>query len=120
MMDHMRGPEETALVARAMEPIVGEIVGDKEQQPRPPLITDFEDRESMDSTERRERQSLCRYSHEHIAYAHGETRSRVLRFVKIATHHRVADHLNSQQKQEGGNRELYQVRQCGRNLRLIV
>src|SRR5690348_11428599 len=98
MMDHMRGPEEPALVAGPVEPVVAEIIGGKEQKPRPPLITDFEDRESMDGSECSERNRLGSYSDQHLANAHRQAGSRALDLVQFATHHRIADYLHDKQK----------------------
>src|SRR5262249_461769 len=78
MMAYMASPEETTLVACAMEPVITEIIGDKEQQPGPPLITDFEDRKSMDGSKCRERHSLSRYPDEDIANPHCQTGRGVL------------------------------------------
>src|SRR5438046_9302003 len=110
MMDHMRGPEQPALVADAVEPVVGKVIGEKEQKPGPPLIADFEDCEAMDGSEHSKSYCLGGNSDEDIADAHCQTGSRVLDVVQLATHHGIADYLHDQQNQEGGNCELNQIR----------
>ena len=41
-------PEQPALVAGAMKPVVAELIAEKEQQPDPPLISEIKNPEAID------------------------------------------------------------------------
>src|ERR1700751_438235 len=46
VMHHMRGPEQAALVAGAVEPVVAEFIAEKEQRPSPPLESNVKNRKA--------------------------------------------------------------------------
>src|SRR6476660_10646924 len=54
VMHYMRRPEQPALMARAVEPVVAEFVAEEKQPPHPPLIAERENPETIDRGEDRE------------------------------------------------------------------
>src|SRR6185312_15109757 len=51
MMHHVRCPEETALMAGAMEPVITEIVSKEDEHPRPPCPSHMKQSELIDEGE---------------------------------------------------------------------
>ncbi len=80
MMDYMRSPEKTAFMATAMEDVVGEIFGEEQEHPGPPLVSDMEDGEAMDEAIAGEQQDLGEETDDHVADAHGKAGGRVFPF----------------------------------------
>src|SRR5215469_14376200 len=99
-MDHVRSPEETALVAGAVKPVIAEVVGTKGQDPGPPLVAYLEYRESMHPGKQGEDHGLGNESDQYVTHSHGQAGSGVLRLIKIPAHYGVEDGLNHHQNDE--------------------
>ena len=80
MMDYMRRPEKTAFMTAAMKYVVGEIFGEEQQHPGPPLVSDIEDGEAMNEAIADEQQDLREETDNHVADAHSQAGGRVFPF----------------------------------------
>jgi len=74
----VRRPEEAALVAGAVKPVVAELVAEEEQYPRPPLETDRENGEAMQPGEEAVLESFGEQIYKHVAQAHADARRCIL------------------------------------------
>src|SRR5215469_18497241 len=100
MMHNVRGPEETAFVADAMEPVVVELVPQKEQDPGPPRKADGEQRETMEIGQQRKLYGLGEQIDDDIADAHGQAGGGVVEFVDVALDERGGNGFGHQQSDE--------------------
>ena len=105
----MRRPEQPATMAYPMVPVVRAIVGEKDEQPSPPLVPDAEECKAVEHGEEGELRSFRQDIDEKIANTHRETGGCVLDFIKITTHDRICDYLQSHKEQEGWYRKVNQV-----------
>src|SRR6267378_2088004 len=109
MMHHMRGPEQPALVAGAMEDIIGEVFGKKQQTPRPPPIADIENRETMHHAVGPEGDGLRQKAEQYAARPHHQAGGGVFELIQVAPHYGVKDRFRNQKQNESRNRQLDKV-----------
>src|ERR1700730_6417984 len=109
MMDEVRGPEEPALLADAVEPVVAELVAEKEKDPSPPLVANVENGEAVKKSQDLEEDDFREEVDEYVAEAHGDAGCGVLEFVEIAAQDRASDGFRDHQQNERGDGQVDQV-----------
>src|SRR5215472_692964 len=110
MMDDVRGPEQSAFVADAMEPVVGKILSKKQNSPGPPLVSNLENGKAVDRGICAEHQRLAYDTDQHVAGAHTEAGRGVLEPIEIAAHHGVKHDLQQKKGDEAGDRQINEIR----------
>src|SRR5215472_7003388 len=109
MMHHVRGPEEAALVAHSMEPVIAELVAEEEQNPRPPLVPDVKDGEAREPCEDGELHDLAEQIRSDAAEAHGDAGRGIFQFIDFALQDGADNGFEHHERDEGGDGELDQV-----------
>ena len=97
-------------MARTVIPIISKIVGEKGQQPSPPLIADVEEHEAVKEGKDGELHHFGYGVDEDIADAHGDIGGRIFDFIEVTPHESIGDHLQSQKDQESWDSEINKVR----------
>ncbi len=109
MVDDVARPEEAALVAAAVEPVVGEVVGEEEQHPGERVAgVEAQRRQLVDDHVEPEHGELPDRVDEHVAEPERQARPRVADLVadQVVLVARVAEResLDDQQEDEEGDR----------------
>src|SRR5579864_424253 len=118
-MHHVRSPEEAALVADPVEPVVAEFVTEEEQRPGPPLKPNRKNRKAMQPGEDAELERLGEQVDENIAEAHGDAGSGIFYFVNVAPHDGASDGFHKKQDDKRRNRQCNQVTHMSRGAESI-
>src|SRR5208282_964257 len=84
----VRSPEETALVADAVKPVVAELIPEKKQEPSPPLVANGEDGETVEVSENGKLNELGEEIHQDVTDAQGDAGGGVLEFIEVAMKNR--------------------------------
>src|SRR5262249_7609 len=109
VMDHVRGPEKTAFVAHAMEPVVAEFVAEEEQDPGPPLKADRKNGEPMQITEDRELKGFWQKGDEDGGQGHADARGGVFEFIDVALHDGADNGFRNQQSDKRRDSESDEI-----------
>ena len=111
MVHHVRSPKQPALMADAVIPVVGEIVGEEECEPGPRACrVEFEERKSVHEAEDPKYHRFADEIHYNIPNPHEETGRGVLKMVQLSAHEGVKDRLDGDQREEERDGEMDQVR----------
>jgi len=91
-------------------PIISKIVGEKGQQPTPPLIADVEQREAVKEGKGGELHRFGYGVDEDIADPHGDIGGRIFDSIEVTPHESIGDYFQSQKDQESWDSKVNKVR----------
>lgn len=103
MMNDVRSPEPAHFVGRAMEPVIGEIIGEETKDPDPPGPSKGEEPELVHQLKSAPDHDAGTEPGDHIPDPHGKTAEGILLLIKILALFMGVPGFDEQEKDETGN-----------------
>lgn len=110
MMYYMGSPEEADVMAEAVEPVIGEVIGKKAENPNPPLSRiEGEEPESVNESVYEIDNAFRDQTDGYVAQPHRDAAERIFRFIKMAVIPRGEDDFRKQQQYKTRNGKVDEI-----------